>query len=190
MGIPGTIPAHRPRAREQPPTSDRRERALPCRGRVGRMQAGTVPFACDPGRPEPTPAGPGRYSPAPGRGLPGSSSSSRSGRDMDLFSVKLVKTAKCHQKVTKRPSLVPIFQNGSRKSPLDILGKPFCSAFSHKELMGLFEPWVDYYCQNDEVSPVCTPLFVTRKGRSIPPDTALRCHSSLTSARCVIRPYF
>ena len=58
------------------------------------------------------------------------------------FEVKpgnLVKTTKCHQKVCKRPALVPILQNGSQKSPLDFYRFPFLVAFSHKELMGLFD---------------------------------------------------
>ena len=62
------------------------------------------------------------------------------GRDSGPILVKLVKTAKCHQKVTKRPRLVPIFQNGLQKSPLEIPGFPFWPAFSPKELMGVFWP--------------------------------------------------
>ena len=60
------------------------------------------------------------------------------GRDSDLNSIKLVKTAKCHQKVSIRPVIVPIFQNGSGKSPLGFLRFPYWPAFSHKELLGLF----------------------------------------------------
>ena len=62
--------------------------------------------------------------------------SSGKGRDYGPFSIKLVKTSKCHRKVSKRPAVVPIFQNGSGKSPLEIPGFPFCAAFSPKELMG------------------------------------------------------
>ena len=61
------------------------------------------------------------------------------------YSRNLVKTAKCHQNVTKRPVIVPISQNGSRKSPLDFLGFTFWLAFSHKELMGHFEPTARVY---------------------------------------------
>ena len=57
------------------------------------------------------------------------------GRDYGHISIKLVKTVKCHQKVCKRPAIVPIFKNGSRKSPLDFLRFPDLVAFSHKELM-------------------------------------------------------
>ena len=60
------------------------------------------------------------------------------GRDSITFSIKLVKTAKCHQECRKRPVIVPIFQNGSQMSALEIPRFPFSVAFSHKELMGLF----------------------------------------------------
>ena len=59
-------------------------------------------------------------------------------RDSMTFPIKLVKTTECHQKSPKRPVIVPVFQNGSGKSPLDFPGFLFWPAFSHKELMGLF----------------------------------------------------
>ena len=94
------------------------------------------------------------------------------GRDLTSIPIKLVKTTKCHQKVFKRPTLVPISQNGVQKSPLDFLRFTISLAFSHKELMGLIWPWVILYCQNDEVTTVCTYA----KGSSIPPDvTAASC---------------
>ena len=57
-------------------------------------------------------------------------------RDSTSIPIKLVKTTKCHRKASKRPPVVPNSQNGSQKSPLEILGFPFSLAFSHKELMG------------------------------------------------------
>ena len=81
------------------------------------------------------------------------------------FPVKLVKTAMCHQNMLKRPVIVPILQNRSRKSPLDFLGFPFLPAFSHKELMGYFGPYSVLYCQNDEVSTVVhTPVHAKSAG--------------------------
>ena len=59
-------------------------------------------------------------------------------RDSVIFLVKLVKTAECHQKKCEKASHSPYFQNGHQKSPLEILRFPFPSAFSRKELMGLF----------------------------------------------------
>ena len=137
--IRGAIPTHRSRAETvPPPTSDRRERALPCRGRVGRKQAVgrplRVPVPSNPRNPPlrgpvaaQAPWGPGSLVPP----------RSSKGRDSSTFPIKLVKTAKCHRKVFKRPVIVPVFQNGPQKSPLGFPGFPFSSAFSHKELMGV-----------------------------------------------------
>ena len=60
------------------------------------------------------------------------------GRDSTSFLIKLVKRTKCHQKVIKRPVIVPNLKNGSQKSPLDFPGFPIWPAFSPKELMGHF----------------------------------------------------
>ena len=143
VGNTGTYrPAICPRA-EVPTASQRPQGAGPAlQGQGGLDAGGDRPLRVTryPGTSGDHPAGSGRYSPAPGRGLPVTSSSSGKGRDSTSFLIKLVKTAKCHQKVSKRPTLVPDFQNGSRKSPLDFLGNTFSPAFSHKELMGLFGP--------------------------------------------------
>ena len=56
--------------------------------------------------------------------------------------------------MSKRPAIVPIFQNGLQKSPLEKLGFPFSLAFSHKELMVPFSASSHVLCQHDEVSPV------------------------------------
>ena len=109
------------------------------------------------------PVGPGRPS------LVGGLAPRAKGRDSSYISLELSKTAKCHQKVSKRPPVVPVSQNGSGKSPLEILRFPISSAFSPKELMVPFWPMVQHYCQNDEVSTVFTPCSGTRNGRMIPP---------------------
>ena len=97
-------------------------------------------------------------------------------RELTSISRKLVKTAKCQPNMSKRPVIVPIIQNGVQKSPLDFLGFLFSVAFSHKELMVPFERTLALYCQNDEVSPVCTRVFWDAKGSPIPPDvTAASC---------------
>ena len=145
VGILGVIPGcttQPPRARAETSTAVQRPQGAgpPLQGEGG-TEAGAGRPLRDPYvqvRPHPTPAGPGRYSPAPGRGLPGCSSSSWLGRHLRSFPRKLVKTRKCHQKVLKRPVIVPDLQNGSGKSPLDFLGFPILPAFSCKELMGLF----------------------------------------------------
>ena len=103
------------------------------------------------------PAGPVRPPEAfPGRGL----GSSGKGRDYGYILRKLVKTAKCHRKVSIRPAVVPVCQNGVGKSPLEFLRFPIWLAFSHKELMVPFGALAGLYCQNDEVSTVCTGRLV------------------------------
>ena len=75
--------------------------------------AGTVPSACHPAvRPSPrtTHSGPCRPSGARSAVL-GLSSGKR--RDSTSFPVKLVKTPKCRQKVSKRPVMLPILKTGS-----------------------------------------------------------------------------
>ena len=63
-----------------------------------------------PAHPLPTPPGPGRSLQAlPGRGW----APRAKGRDSTSFLGNLVKTAKCHQKVLKRPLIVPILKTGS-----------------------------------------------------------------------------
>ena len=41
-------------------------------------------------------------------------------------------------KYVKKAYVSPCFQNGLQKSPLDFLGFPVFTAFSHKELMAIF----------------------------------------------------
>ena len=99
---------------EGPPASDRRERALPPRGRVGWKQAADVQGDGGGGGISP-PCGPGQ----PGQpGLPGiylrNAASWPIWREFDLISVKLVKTAKCRQKVSIRPVIVPNLKTGPR----------------------------------------------------------------------------
>ena len=76
----------------------------------------------------------------------------------DLISYILSQNGQVSPKYVEKASISPCFQNWVQKSPLEILGFPYSGAFSHKELMGLFDPVDHVYCQNDEVSPVCTPI--------------------------------
>ena len=96
----------------------------------------------------------------------------------DEVSLKSVNKA-CH---------APYLQNGLQKSPLEILRFPYFVAFSHKELMGLFKAHADVYCQNDEVSPECTPARTRERVVRYPHVTdaascLCRCRSSSDSAR-------
>ena len=158
------------------PADQRPQGAGPCcrqgwvGSRVGPTPSRTHPRYVRPAciRPPSVPEGPVR----PLQGLPCRrlGSSSKRARFHDIFLKVSQKRRKCHQKVLKRPVIVPVLQNGLQKSPLDFPGICFWPAFSHKELMGLFDPWVALYCQNDEVSTGCTRSYVTRKGRQIPPQ--------------------
>ena len=54
------------------------------------------------------------------------------------ISQKLSQNPRVSPKYHEKASHSPCFQNGPQMSPLDFLGFPFSSAFSGKELMGLF----------------------------------------------------
>ena len=73
---------------------------------------------------------------------------------IDLILWKLSQNAEVSPKYVEKACLSPCSQNEAQKSPLDFLGFPVSTAFSHKELMGRSDPHGDIYCQNDEVSPV------------------------------------
>ena len=114
-GIPVYYPATLLCCEEDPPTSDRRERALLQAGWVGcRVRglrcsaAGTVPCTT-------TPCGRARALQALYRGPRGLPPLGPKGRDSMTYSIKLVKTAKCHQKCLKRPVIVPIFKKRVQK---------------------------------------------------------------------------
>ena len=79
-----------------------------------------------------------RSGPGPCRALVGRAAPCGQRARFDVISCKVSKTAECHRKVSKRPVIVPIFQNRVQKSPLEILRFPISVAFSPKELMGLF----------------------------------------------------
>ena len=138
-GLYRVLPSHRA-PRPEGTLTAKRAPEVPCRGTgVGGQGGLAVPFACPCTGARPAPAPTLRARSAPCRDLPGAGPSPRAkGRELRSFPRKLVKTAKCHQKTSKRPTLVPIFQNGSQKSPLDFLRFPILAAFSHKELIGPF----------------------------------------------------
>ena len=75
---------------------------------------------------------------------------------------KLSENREVSPKYVDKACLSPYSQNGSQKSPLRFLRFPYLVAFSHKELMGLFYPYLILYCQNDEVSPECHPMCTLR----------------------------
>ena len=106
---------------------------------------------------------------------------------IDLILLKVSQKDEVSSKYPQKACHSPYIQNGPGKSPLGFLRFPFWPAFSHKELMTHFDPYLHVYCQNDEVSPDVHTMSRTRRGRSIPPrspqQAALGDRSSLTSAR-------
>ena len=62
----------------------------------------------------------------------------------------------------------PYFQNRVRKSPLEILRFPFLPAFSHKELSGHFDPYVDIIVKMTKCRPNVHTRTCPRRGRSYP----------------------
>ena len=135
----GVLPSHRARKSHIP--AKRARTALQGPGVVGIWDWTRDRRWAAPGPPLRGPVGPMLGPPCPG---PLDAASWPIRRDSTSFLIKLVKTTKCHQKTSKRPAIVPVSQNGLKNSPLDFYRFPFSPAFSHKELMGHFEPWVDY----------------------------------------------
>ena len=133
VGREGAIPGTQPHCSRSKPDSEAgpvapargAEWVVRCSGRTGGRGRSQVP-----------PYGPGRPCWPPCTWDLGNARLLAIGRDLTSYSIKLDKTTKCHQNMSKRPPLVPIFQNGSRKSPLGIPRFPYSQAFSHKELMG------------------------------------------------------
>ena len=61
-----------------------------------------------------------------------------------VYFLKVSQNRVVSPKSSHKASHSPCFKNGLRKSPLDFLRFPICSAFSHKELMGRFDPQLDF----------------------------------------------
>ena len=113
----------------------------------------------------PGPVGPLQGPPWYGSGLSAASGPIRA--RIRVILLKVSQNGQVSPKSYEKASHSPYSQNGPRKSPLDFLGIPFWPAFSGKELMVPFWPRVVLYCQNDEVSPECTPIM----SREVVPDT-------------------
>ena len=103
-----------------------------------------------------------------------------------LNSTKLSQNGQVSLKYVEKACNSPCFQNGPGKSPLGILGFPFYLAFSHKELMGHFDPESRFIVKMMKCRQYVHPCN-TRKGRQIPPrprEPARFCgRSSSDSAR-------
>ena len=130
---PGTQPAARGEVQIQ-----RSGPRRPCKGRSGwYLELGR------PARPGTTPAGPGRSPAVPSLYLPFPPRKAASWPITARFHDILLKVSQNGQVSTKyveKACHSPYIQNGVRKSPLEIPRFPYSTAFSHKELMGCFDP--------------------------------------------------
>ena len=137
----------------------------PCKGGVG----GT----CCSARPAPTPpSGPGRCLQAPpwvGTGLPGQRAR------FDLISLKLSQNHEVSPKSVKKASRSPYFQNGLGKSALEIPRFPYSSAFSRKELMGLFDAQRDIIVKTTKCRPDVHPETHAKGSSRYPHRPAASC---------------
>ena len=80
--------------------------------------------------------------------------------------------------MSEKAYVSPCFQNASVKSPLEILRFPFLGAFSHKELMGLFDACWDIIVKTTKCRSMCTPRYP----RSVRSDTP-----TVDAASCLCR---
>ena len=191
-GYTGYYPATQLRGR---PTAKRsmNQRSGPRKALQGPGVGGFMHSA--PGRPVPPLRGPVGALQAPPCTSSSKPASWPKGRDLTSFLGNLVKTRKCRLKVSKRPLIVPICQNGSRKSPLEILGFPFSLAFSPKELMDHFDAYSGIYVKMTKCRPVVHTPDVTRKGRRYPhvmhaASCLCACRSSSAQRGILIDPVY
>ena len=137
----GNTPSHPPSdipgsttARSQIPA--KRAPEAPCRGAGVGGYLGPSPWTRSPGLPCTHPAGP--VGPPAGPSLVQDPPPRAKGRDLTSFYRNLVKNQEVSPKCVEKACHSPYFQNGPEKSALEILRFPLSSAFSPKELMGLF----------------------------------------------------
>ena len=181
--IPGTQPAH-PAARGASPDSE----AGPGRALQGPWSGWSAgPGITGDGGGQNPPCGPGRYRPAvPPWFCPDCRLSANSG-EIPVISYKVSQNREVSPKKHEKAYVSPCFQNGLKKSPLEILRFPVSRAFSPKELMGHFDPYLGLYGQNDEVSLDGTHMCSTRKGRMIPPRSPQQAAPGDRSSSCSAR---
>ena len=97
------------------------------------------------------------------------------------YSLKVSQNRRVSPKYVHKASHSPYFQNGLHKSPLGFLRFPYFSAFSPKELMGHFRPYLRLLCQNDEVSLDVHTMLHAKWSSDTPTDDAASrsCHPLL-----------
>ena len=134
MGGGGVIPTHRARfSGRDPDPAERAPEALQGLEWVGsgcRARRVLVP-----------PSGPGRCCPSPSLYQdPAYCALLAKGARFDLILCKVSQNDEVSTKYVNKASHSPYFQNAVQKSPLEFLRFLILLAFSHKELMGCFDP--------------------------------------------------
>ena len=175
-------PSHPATLLEEDPRSRQRSGPRkPCRGWSG-WPAGSGRTRCSAaGTAISPPSGPGRSSPAsPPWDMPLECRLWANMARFQSFYWKLSQNDEVSTKKCEKASHSPYFQNGCQKSPLGFLGFPYLRAFSHKELMGHFDPATGFIVKMMKFRPYVHP-YVTRSGRS---DTPTRARSKLPLCTC------
>ena len=91
------------------------------------------------------------------------------------FTSNLLKVSQNRQvspKYTEKACHSPYFQKRLRKSALEILRFPFLAAFSHKELSGLFDAWLDFIVKTTKCRSNVHPWSREVYGQIPPPVTS------------------
>ena len=144
-GNTGVLPSHRAlRDHEQAHPAKRAPEALKGLEWVGWVQRVPTPSRVPAvTSPVPTLRARSPFPPPAGAGLPGTGLALKRAR-FDLILLKVSQNCIVSPKKCEKAWHSPCFQNGLRKSPLEILRFPFYGAFSHKELMGHFDVSTDF----------------------------------------------
>ena len=178
MGIRRAIPGYYPATAlsTQPPASDRRERALPQAGwagsRLGATPSRNPVSRCARAMSPPTPA-----LQASGARSAGTCLSPGKRARFHVISSKVSQNGRVSPKYVKKACHSPCFQNGLVKSPLEFLRFPYSRAFSHKELLGHFDPHSGYSVKMTK----CRPDVHLNVHAKWSPDTPMTHASKLAS---------
>ena len=161
----GVLPSHRAR---RSPTSEAGPGSLREAG-VGGLGAGCVSHVVFGGGDGPSthPAGPVAYG-LPGTGTLQIAASGPIRARFSLISCKVSQNPEVSPEKCEKACHSPGFQNGLRKSALEILGFPYSAAFSHKELMARFDAYSDFSVKTTKCRSDVHTCTRTRRGRTYP----------------------
>ena len=177
VGIRG-VPSQHALLGEGPAARQRPQGAGPAAGRVvwkqaGAGRTGTAAWA----GPGTTPAGPGRCcpgSPPCTRTLRNAASQPITARIQSFLS-KVSQNGGVSPFSVEKASHSPCFHFPLQKSPLEILRFPFVRAFSHKELMGHFDPASEFIVKMTKCRQCARPPAREVYGQIPPRSPAASC---------------